>query len=48
MRAQDAPEADAAAGDVADAAGDAAEGKSGGEGDEEAWQYVEFLKSEIK
>merc|ERR1711915_1095460 len=47
VRAQDAPEADAAAADAADAAGDAAEGKSGGEGDEEAWQYVEFLKSEI-
>merc|ERR1711915_448701 len=42
VRAQDAP-----GGDSADAAGDAAEGKSGGEGDEEAWQYVEFLKSEI-
>merc|ERR1711915_531812 len=47
VRAQDAPEADATAADAADAAGDAAEGKSGGEGDEEAWQYVEFLKSEI-
>jgi len=47
-QAQDEPEA-AADGDAA-AAGDdaaAAEGKSGGEGDEEAWQYVEFLKADV-
>jgi len=47
-QAQDEPEA-AADGDAAAAGDDAAadEGKSGGEGDEEAWQYVEFLKADV-
>jgi len=46
-QAQDEPEAaadgDAAVGDAAAAA----EGKSGEDGDEEAWQYVEFLKADV-
>jgi len=50
-QAQDEPEAaadgDAAGGDAAGGDAAAAEGKSGGEGDEEAWQYVEFLKADV-
>ena len=35
--------------ETADAAeGAAVEGKSGEGGDEEAWQYVEFLKTDVK
>ena len=41
----DAAEGDAAGGDAAGAEGKSAED---GDGDEEAWQYVEFLKGEVK
>jgi len=37
-------ESEAAGGEAAEGA----EGKSAEEGDEEAWNYVEFLKSEVK
>lgn len=50
-QAQDEPEAaadgDAAGGDAAGGDAAAAEGKSGGDGDEEAWAYVEFLKADV-
>ena len=40
----------AAEGEVAEASegAEAAEGKSAEGGDEEAWQYVEFLKTDVK
>eukprot|EP00092_Neocalanus_flemingeri_P045097 GFUD01050238.1.p1 GENE.GFUD01050238.1~~GFUD01050238.1.p1 ORF type:complete len:614 (+),score=237.34 GFUD01050238.1:78-1919(+) len=53
VQGQDEAAADAegevagAEGEVAGAEGEAAEGKSAEDGDEEAWTYVEFLKSEV-
>ena len=51
-QAQDEPKAaadgDAAGGDAAGGDAAAAEGKSGEDGDEEAWAYVEFLKADVK